>query len=566
MNAMNVRSTLSVLAVCWLLSACGAQPTPPAVSNQAVLLATVPARTTTPADAPAPRIISFTVLPDPVERGQDMIVSWQVDGASKATLWQLTYDSKMGRWHRQPDPISSGSNSGEYRLTVPGDANRTLRFELEVKNAEGDSVTVTSDEIRLACHPLFFKAPSPAWCPNAPESTAAAFQAFEGGYMIWRADTGQVYVLRQATSNLPPDWFAFFPTEEAGGRQILPGESAPGEHFQRAWANLPEHWHSLGVAISPEQTYTLTMQLSLSRGDMLSHNEDLYLTWPTGEIAHLRVYLGAPNHASGPAWSFLGSDQSSAVTEAPSVGNPAPATHTVELISEPASITLPAGASGRVVMKMNQCDQQSATFAAPTLPLGVSAEFLTSPTPCEQTVVLHTNVSLSPGEYAIAVTRQSSTARIATGQLTLQVGACIESQAGEFTTAIQSNLISMISAGKPSIEHGLLVPLQICSDRQLVIDLLSATSEAGTAMTTPPRFYLYRSWVWPAPDAIQANAAQPWTLNVAVPRIDSNGWQLMASVPAGMYLLVFERDAYGSSNDPMDIPAAVTYRLTESTR
>jgi hypothetical protein len=85
MNAMNVRSTLSVLAVCWLLSACGAQPTPPAVSNQAVLLATVPARTTTPADVPAPQIISFTVLPDPVERGQDMIVSWQVDGASIAT-------------------------------------------------------------------------------------------------------------------------------------------------------------------------------------------------------------------------------------------------------------------------------------------------------------------------------------------------------------------------------------------------------------------------------------------------------------------------------------------------
>jgi hypothetical protein len=562
MKAINVRSALPVLAACWLLSACGSQPTPPAIRNQAVLLATVPARTTTPADVPAPQIISFTVLPNAVERGQDMIVSWQVDGASAATLWQLAYGSKLDRWYRQPDPISSGSNIGEYRLTVPGDANQTLRFELEAKNAEGDSSTATSDEIRLVCHDLFFKAASPAWCPNVLESTAAAFQAFESGYMIWRADTGQVYVLRQASSDLPPDWFAFFPTVEAGGRQILPSEFTPGEHFQRAWANLPVHWHSLGGAVSGEQIYSLTMQLSLSRGDTLSQNDDLYLTWPTGEIAHLRVYLGAPNHASGPAWSFLGPDQSSAATEAPSVGNLAPVTHTAELISERASITLPAGASGRVVLNMNECDQQSATFATPTLPLGVSAEFLTSPTPCEQAIVLHTNVSLSPGAYAIDVTRQSSTGRIASGQLTLQVGACIEPQAGEFTTAIQSNLISVISAGKPSIEYGLLVPLQFCGNRFITIDLLAATSEASTPMTSPPRFYLHRSWVWPAPDAIQVHL--PWASNVAVPRIDSNGWQLTANVPAGLYLLVFERDAYGSPMDPHDIPASVTYRVTAS--
>lgn len=568
---MNARSARLLLAICWLLSACSSQPAQPTANHPTNPIAVAPFQTVTPNDVAAPRIISFTVSPNPVERGQDVTVSWQVDGASQATVWQLTYDSKLDRWYRQSDPISSGSNIGEYRLTVAGDANRTLRFEIEAKNAAGDSVTTTSDEIRLACHTLFFKTDLPPWCPNAPETALAAFQAFEGGFMIWRADTGQVYVLRQATPDLPADWFAFFPTEEAVSRNIPPDRLAPGEHFLRAWASLPEYWRSLGGAIAPEQAFTLTAQLSLSRGDALSQTDDLYLTWPTGEIAYLRVSLSAPNHAGGPAWSFLGSDQlptsttpTATASEAPPAINPTSETSAAaSLTTEPSALTLPSGTSGRVDVKMNECDQQPATFQASALPIGITAEFLTGPTPCEQALVLHTDVSLSPGEYTIDVTRRSSTGRTASGQLTVQVTACIELQSGEFTTAIQSNLIPLISAGKPNIEHGLLVPLQFCGDRQLVINLLSAASEAGTAMTTPPRFYLYRSWVWPAPDAIQANAAMPWTTNVAVPRIDSRGWQLTANVPAGMYLLVFERDAYGSSTDPHDIPASVTYRVNE---
>jgi hypothetical protein len=527
-----IRTIILLIATAMLIGACSS-------SSAAVLAPTNPPT----AAVATPRILAFTVSPNPVERGQDLVVSWQVDGAAQAALWRLWYNSKLNDWYQQPDPLSSGSNSGEYRLTVPRDADRTLRFELEAKNAAGDSITATSDEIQLVCHALFFKAASPPWCPNAPETTSAVFQAFEGGYMIWRSDTGQVMVLRRAAPDLPPDWFTFFPTDEATEREIPSGKSAPGEHFQRAWASLPEVW---GEAVTTEQAYSMTIHLSLSRGDVMNQNDDLYLTFPTGEIAHLLVYLSAPNHDSGPAWSFLGSDQSSTATETPSVSAPGLATHTTALISEPASITFPAGSSGRVVVKMAECDQQSAAFETPTLPFGITAEFLVGPTPCEQVLVLHTNVSLLPGEYTIAVTRRSSANRTASGQVTVQTTACIELQSGEFTSDIRSNLITLVTAGKPAIEHGLLVPLQFCGERQLTIELLSATSEVGTSMTTPPRFYLYRSWVWPPPDAILANAAMPGTTNVAMPRIDSSGWQLTTRVPACMYLLVFERDAYGS--------------------
>jgi hypothetical protein len=191
---------------------------------------------------------------------------------------------------------------------VPPDANRTLRFELEATDAAGNRVAATSDEVRLVCHPIFFDLPWAAWCPNPPQTTLAAFQAFEGGHMIWRADTGQVYVLLQpAGPELPPAWVACVPRHEAVPVDALPGRYPPDEHFQQAWASLTELWRSLGWGVTPEQTFTLTAQLSLSPGDTMSQNDDLYLSWPDGRIARLLVYLGAPNHASGPAWSFVDS-------------------------------------------------------------------------------------------------------------------------------------------------------------------------------------------------------------------------------------------------------------------
>lgn len=569
---MGLSRILLFLIANGLFSACVARTaTPSSVteSTPVAIVSTSPSPTTSLAD---PRIISFSVSPNPVERGQDITVSWQVEGASQATLWPLIYDSKLGRWYRQPDPISAGSNSGAHRLAVPGDANQTLRFEIEAKNTTGDSVTATSDEVQFVCHALFFKNDNAPWCPNAPQITSAAFQAFAGVYMIWRADTGQVILLRLATPDSPPDWFVFFPTDEVTSRDIPAGKFTPGEHFQRAWASLPEHWSSLGGAVAPEQIYTLTTQLSLSRGDTLSQNDDLYLTWPTGEIAHLRVYLAAPNHANGPAWSFLGPDQppmlpTAVPSKAPPAINPTPENNpTAGLTITPGPLTLPAGTSGRINVTMNECDQQAATFQAPNLPFGITAEFITTATPCEATMVLTADVSITPGDYVIEVTRLSSAGQTVTGQVRLQVSACTELQLGEFTTYIQSNLIPLITASKPSIEHGLLVPLQFCGNRSITVDLLAVTSEAGTRMTVPPRFYLYRSWVWPAPDSIRAHAAMRWTMNVAVPRVDNNGWQLTANVPAGMYLLVFERDAYDSSTDPKDIPASVTYRVSEDVR
>ena len=146
-------------------------------------------------------------------------------------------------------------------------------------------------------------------------------------------------------------------------------------------------------------------------------------------------------------------------------------------------------------------------------------------------------------------------------QLTLNVTACTEFQPGEFTQAMHSNLVELITAGKPLVEHGLLVPLQVCGNdrsRHIHVALKAVISEAGTLMTTPPPFYMYCGLDWPAPKMIQAH--NPFTINVTG-QIRNDEWELRGEIRPGLYLLVFERDHYLSSTASQDIPASVTYRL-----
>ncbi len=230
----------------------------------------------------------------------------------------------------------------------------------------------------------------------------------------------------------------------------------------------------------------------------------------------------------------------------------------------PAFQALPAGSTARFGLAIgSSCQAERYAFDVDEMPLGWTAEFLGSPTPCTETLVVEQAGSTQVGRYRIRVTATSQTGLSASAELTVEVMPCVEFQTGEFSQAISANLVALTTAGKPAVEHGLLVPLQVCevySGRRLQVTLLEVLSETRSRLTEPPRFYLYRSWVWPEPNGIMAHGV-PETLNVALPRVENKGWQLEADITPGLYLLVLERDYYGSSTDPQAIPAFVTFRL-----
>jgi hypothetical protein len=225
---------------------------------------------------------------------------------------------------------------------------------------------------------------------------------------------------------------------------------------------------------------------------------------------------------------------------------------------------VPAGSSARFGLAIvPSCQTHPAAFGVGQLPAGWTAEFLSSAIPCNRTLVLTTAETAQPGRYSIRVTATSETDWSTSAELTLEVVLCVEFQPGEFTRAMGSNLVTLITAGKPAIEHGLLIPLQVCDGqpgRRLLVTLEEVNSEAGSRMASPPRFYLYRSRVWPEPNSIVAHGV-PGTINVELPRIGNEGWQLEAEVTPGLYLLIFERDFWGSSPDRQAIPASLTYWL-----
>jgi hypothetical protein len=282
-------------------------------------------------------------------------------------------------------------------------------------------------------------------------------------------------------------------------------------------------------------------------------------TRPTATLAPAPVpSIAPPTAAASPLPTLPGVSATSAPTS-PRSAAPAPSI-------DPSTRTLQAGSS--VEFKLTAALSPLAkryTFQVQDLPSGITTELLGNPVPSEDTLVLNTTGSLAPGRYVVNLIVNTDAGNSAPAPITLEVTPCSEFQPGEFTESVRSRLVELITAGKPAVEHGLLVPLQICGGssrtKHLKVTLEAVKSETGSSMSSPPRFYVYRSLAWPAPNSIQANPGAYWLRNVALPRTNSAAWQLDADLMPGLYLLVFERDRFDSTTDPKEIPGTVTFRL-----
>jgi LysM repeat protein len=128
-----------------------------------------------------------------------------------------------------------------FTLTLP-DA-RTVRV-----NLDGTWVAITSTATMTATGQPSF-------------STGASFQPFERGFMVWRADTGEIRVYvggdRGQLSIIPVGAYASLPL--SGSFTAPPGLSIPGSGFGRVWRNDAGLRERIGYAISGETGYTMAL-------------------------------------------------------------------------------------------------------------------------------------------------------------------------------------------------------------------------------------------------------------------------------------------------------------------
>lgn len=136
-------------------------------------------------------------------------------------------------------------------------------------------------------YPFFFGLPTGDICPGTPTTTQAAYQPYERGFMLWLADSGDVWVfVSPAAPQSRPHWVRFSENNYAGFPDAAPQQPPPGKiqpinGFGRVWHNLTGYTGQkisaeLGWATASESGYAATRQV-----------------W--GRTSHAHVYLSVPN-------------------------------------------------------------------------------------------------------------------------------------------------------------------------------------------------------------------------------------------------------------------------------
>jgi hypothetical protein len=241
----------------------------------AVVSTPVPAAPT----ASGARILSFVATPETVERGGTVTVSWQVTGATSVGVWLLSPDGRLSI--SVPNPPLIGS------WTVPlGDwYTDAAAFMLFADDTAGNRVQASATVHIICPYTYFFgTVEGGSTCPLGPAATVqAAFQRFEHGFMMWRADTGQILALYEPYAMGTVEFFK----DGWQGETITypetppPGLYQPVRGFGKVWVDNPHIREAFGWAVSQEQGYTMQYQQSSD-----FKYARLYMSWPDGTVIY----------------------------------------------------------------------------------------------------------------------------------------------------------------------------------------------------------------------------------------------------------------------------------------
>jgi len=226
---------------------------------------------------PPVAITSFEAAPDTISRGVAVTVTWDVQNAAAVEVWLLEPGGALGQ--RAPETGPQGS----WTVTLPDVYVDRAVFTVFASDAAGNAVeqTVTVD---IICPYTYFfdHAGETLSCPRDEAITVqAAYQRFERGVMMWRADTSDIFVLfdNGLANRFKDSWqgepitFAETPPE---------GLFKPDRGFGRVWVDNPQVRAELGWAVTMEEGYIMRVQQS---GDVPVPR--LYLTWPDDTVIYL---------------------------------------------------------------------------------------------------------------------------------------------------------------------------------------------------------------------------------------------------------------------------------------
>lgn len=223
------------------------------------------AATATP--PPYPEIITYPTVPTIVWPGDSTEIHYQTEADSVMLCLAPVFTQD---WNCQPAP-----ESGPHTVNIPADTTTNLHLRL-LAMTNGSEVEAMG-LVMLYCpeDDWFFTGP-PTTCPGGPPvETAAAYQRFERGMMLWLED-GQwwedgnvIYVLYDEPS---PYYEVFAETTMPPANAPAPsneydppdGFFVPESGFGLIWRENSWIRQKIGWALAPEVAYMSTVQREYS--------------------------------------------------------------------------------------------------------------------------------------------------------------------------------------------------------------------------------------------------------------------------------------------------------------
>jgi hypothetical protein len=208
---------------------------------------------TLPPPISSPKIERFAVSPDPVGAGGTLTISWSVTGSEMAIL--EVYDTAQPAWPYLL--LTDLPLSGASEVAVPTNAT-ALRIVIWAANRYHGYTPV-------AMYERVIKQERTVSVQRIVTGTAcarAAYQRYDGGFMLWREDTGAVIVFWGKSSGQ----FAVFDEGAYGSLPDNPyttppaGRVAPVNGFGKVWGNHDWVRNLLGWALGPEQGYDMVIE------------------------------------------------------------------------------------------------------------------------------------------------------------------------------------------------------------------------------------------------------------------------------------------------------------------
>ena len=220
-------------------------------------------------------IASFTASPDPIERGGTVTLAWDAPNAYSVGITRVSPEGVFLTTEARDLPTS-----GSIALPVPDEFVTSITYYLGARDANGvllgAYVTVS-----IACPYDEYFAPQ---CPLTRGYVHAAYMPFEGGHMLWRGDTNEIYVLyTDGTYQAYEDTWVegeIVEIEESPPQGLV----APRRGFGKLWATQLDVRDKLGWATAEELGYTMLLETVSERGI------DVYLALPDGRVLLLDAF------------------------------------------------------------------------------------------------------------------------------------------------------------------------------------------------------------------------------------------------------------------------------------